>query len=656
MPFVPGESLQQRIAREGPLPVDEAVRIARDMALALAYAHARGVVHRDVKPANILLHEGEPILADFGIAYASLSAAAERITASGLVVGTPEYMSPEQASGATEPDGRSDVYSLACVLFEMLTGEPPFTGPTAVSVMTKRLVDPPPSARRLRATIPAGLDEALRCALATAPVDRYATAQAFAEALTVSSGARTASPVVAVLPFRTVGTDPDNELFADGITEDVIIHLSKLRTLDVIARSSAMAFKERTQGMAEIAAALNATALLDGSVRRAGNRVRIVVELVDPRTLQHLWAETYDRELTDIFAIQTDVALRIASALQAELSTDERARIGRGQTSDLRAYGLFLQGRQHVIRFTRSGMLEAVACYERAAEVDPAYARAHAGAAQAWSELGETGGYEPREAFRNAKAAATRALELDPQLADALCVLGHIKGAHEFDWTGAEALFMQALALQPGHADAYDLYGRLCTAQGRYEEGVEMARRAQELDPMAHRSDLISALQRAGRNEEALREAERAVALDPAYDRLRAAYGWALTLMGRPDEGIAQLEKAMQLSPESAQWRAQHAQALAYMGRTDEARAILSELRSPPAGRYVSPYHIAYVHVGLGEHDAAVDSLERAFEAGAGAIYAIKCSFLFRPLRGHPRFEALVRRMNLSGAGAAPTV
>ena len=366
MPYIKGESLRHRLARDKQLPIEEALGVTRQIASALGHAHAQHIIHRDVKPENILLYEGEAMVADFGIALAASAATGERLTKTGFAVGTPEYMSPEQALGERELDARSDVYSLGCVLYELLAGEPPYTGRTAQAVMAKRFADPVPSARRLRAAIPAGVEQALMKALARVPADRFASAAAFAEALAAPAAARPRTPSVAVLPFLNLSADPENEYFADGVTEDVIAQLSKVGALQVISRTSVMPFKKREQGLREIAATLQVATLLEGSVRRAGDRVRIVAQLIDAETDRHLWAETYDRQLTDIFAIQADVAVQIAAALQAELSPDERTRIHREPTRDLEAYQLYLQGRHWVSRYTVEGIRKGIEYLEQA--------------------------------------------------------------------------------------------------------------------------------------------------------------------------------------------------------------------------------------------------------------------------------------------------
>ena len=653
MPYVRGQSLRQTLDVRKRLPVDEALRITEQVASALDHAHSLGLVHRDVKPQNILLHEGEAMLMDFGIARDTETTRADTLTQAGFVVGTPAYMSPEQSLGEPGLDGRSDVYSLACVTFEMLAGQLAFRGTSAAAFLSQRLSEAAPSVRGIRADVPLVVDHAIRKALARVPADRFASAGAFAEALSAPVGVvSSVNRLVAVLPFLNLSADPDNEYFADGMTEDVIAQLAKIPALKVISRASVMPFKKRDQDLRDIAARLNASVLLDGSVRRSGDRVRIVAQLVDPRTDQHLWGETYDRQLTDIFAIQTDVALQIAAALNAALSPEDRGRICREPTANLEAYQMYLQGRHCLVRYTAEGMSKSIDYFQRAVERDPQYALAYAGIAFAYSELLVTGVEGPETTYRRGRQAAERALALDDNLAEAHCMLAQLMIVGEFDWVGAEAQFKRALELGPSSADAYDLYGRMCAALERYDEAIAMGRRAQELDPLAHRSDTATTLIRAGRYAEALESAKSSVEFDPLYDRGHATYGWALFMAGRQAEGIAALERAVQLSRSSTAWVSQLAQAYAMVGRVDDAKAILARLEALPADGYVSPYHFAYIHTGLGNYDRALDYLEQAYAQRAGAISSIKGSFLFRALRDQPRFIALLRKMNLSGGSS----
>ena len=644
MPYVQGESLRARMQREQLLQIDDALTIARQVASALGYAHARDVIHRDVKPENIMLHEGEAMVADFGIALV-LSAANDRITEHGYVVGTPAYMSPEQSLSESDVDARSDVYSLACVLYEMLAGEPPYTAPNAQALLAKRLVDPVPSARRVRGTVPANVDRALVKALAKAPADRFSSVTAFADALFAPAPPRPAA--IAVLPFVNLSTDPENEYFADGVTEDVIAHLSKMRGLKVISRTSVMPFKKSAESLKQIGAKLGATTLLEGSVRRSGDRVRIVAQLIDADADRYLWSDIYDRQLTDIFEIQTDVALQIAAALKTELTVDEHARLRKEPTSNVEAYKLFLQGRHWYVRYTTAGMHQAIAYFERAIALDPNYALAYANMAIAYTEIAEIGAVPPSEAFPQARAAAAKALDLDPTLAEAHSTAAYLKLC-DFDWAGAERGFKRALELNPNSADTYDLYGRLCSAQRRFDEAISLLRRAQEMDPLAHRLDVTTTLLRAGRYTEAAIGAESALAFEPELDRAHATLGWALLKNGNADAGLASLERAVSLSPGTTQWVAQLGLAYGLTGHTDKARAILRRLEAEATHGYVSPYQLVFVYTGLGEFDRALDLLEESVQEHAGAAYGIKGSFLLAPLQSHPRFQALLRKMNLA--------
>lgn len=452
---------------------------------------------------------------------------------------------------------------------------------------------------------------------------------------------------VAVLPFVNLSADAGTDYFADGITEDVIAQLSKIHALHVISRSSVMPFKQRSQSPREIGQRLGVSTLLDGSVRQDAARVRIVATLIDVETGRQVWAETFDREMTNIFSIQTDVALCIAGAMKAELSRDEQSRVRREATDDVQAYQLFLQGRRWLSEYTGASVQRAAEYFERAIARDATFALAYASLAMAYAELAELGAMAPDVAYRHAADAAARALRLDPELSEAHCTTAYLKTVYEYDWDGAEREFRRALELSPSSADAYDLYGRLCSALERHDEAIALQRRAQELDPLAHRLDVVTTLIRAGRYAEAIVGARNAVELDPAHDRTRATLGWAYFLSGRRDEGLAELERAVALSPGNSLWLAQLGEAHAMAGNTAAARDVLRTLEERATHAYVSPYHFAYVYTGLGDAERAIDWLERAVTERTGAVYGIKGSFLFAPLQSHPRFRALLRRMKL---------
>jgi len=415
----------------------------------------------------------------------------------------------------------------------------------------------------------------------------------------------------------------------------------------VTSRASVMPFRESQLSVQDIASQLNVATILEGTVRRLGDRVRIVVQLIDAASGRNLWAETYDRQLTDIFAIQTDVALRIADALKAELSSNEQRRIRSEPTRDVQAYEHYLRGRHAFTRFTTPEIFRSIDHFRAAIDRDPEFALAFVGLSMAFSELGEHGSLGRAEAGQQALAAAEKGVALGPDLGEAHCALAFARLVYHYDWSAAEAGYRRAIELSPSYADAYDLYGRMCMSLERHEEAISLVRRANELDPLAHRVDLATALLRAGRAAEAERAAAAGLAVEPNDARLQATLGWTQFQQGRQAEGILALERAVAMSPEDDMWRGQLGEAYALAGRRDEARAILRELEDPTRPEPASPYHRAYVYAGLGEDDRAIDCLERAFENRAGAMYGLRGSFLFTSLRRHPRFVALTKRMGL---------
>src|SRR5579872_356982 len=563
-------------------------------------------------------------------------------------------MAPEQLR-AEPADARADIFSFGCVVYEMLTGEPLFSRPASMETMAAILHDTPVPPSRRRPEVPQDLDRLVLHCLEKDSVSRFQSAHdlefAF-QGLTAGNSphlSRPPVPSVAVLPFVNLSADAENEFFADGVTEDVIAHLAKIRSLKVISRTSVMAFKNSNRSMSEISAKLGAATIVEGSVRRAGNRVRIVAQLIDAATDEHLWADTYDRDLTDIFAIQSDVALNIANALRAELSRDERARVGRRPTDKFESYELYLRGVNAFYRFSEDGFRRALVDLEAAVACDPNFALAWAAIAEVHAEScinGFAGSIDER--IRLAKSAAAQALKIDDQLAEAHGVSGFVRFLFDFDWTGAEREFRRALELSPGSAEVHDHYSWLCASLERYDDALREVRRARELDPLLVQSDVATTLLRAGRIAEALEEARRGIRNEPAAPRCHSNLGWALIFAEEVAAGIASLEHAVALAPGSTLFLSQLGEAWAMAGNMERAREILKQLRQRAAREFVSPYHLAYVYTGLGEADAAMDCLELAFEQRSGAIYGIKGSFLFRNLRPHPRFQALLRRMNLA--------
>jgi serine/threonine-protein kinase len=375
-----------------------------------------------------------------------------------------------------------------------------------------------------------------------------------------------------------------------------------------------------------------------------------VAQLIDAATDAHLWAETYDRELTDIFAIQTDVALQIVAALRAELPSAERMRIGSAPTRNLDAYQLYLQGRHAFARYTADGYRQAIDFFERALAQDPDLALAHVGLARADAEDPNEGflALTPGQAFARAKEAVAKAIALDHDLGEAHGIVALLKFVCDYDWAGSEKEFVLALELSPGSADIPDHYGWLCSALERYDDALRLFERARELDPLSHSSDLASLHLRAGRYEEARQQGVRIVAYEPERARGHSVLGWAQMKLGDHAAGIAALERAVELTSGGTMFLGQLGQAYAIAGRLDAARGVQRQLEELARKQYVSPYHFAYVAAGLGEDEKAIDWLERAVDERAGAVWGIKGSFLFANLRSHPRFTTLLKKMNLA--------
>ena len=653
MPYIGGESLRHRLVREGRLPVGDAVEITRAVAAALDYAHRQNVVHRDIKPENILLHEGQAVVADFGIARAISAAAPDDLTARGLTVGTPAYMSPEQAAAERELDGRSDLYSLACVVYEMISGEPPFTGGSAQTTLSRHLVSQATPLRQRRPTVPEEVDRAVQRALAKLPGDRFATAGDFVAALTArgaAAPAELADRSIAVLPFVNASPDPENEYLSDGITEELINALANVPGLRVASRSSVFGLKQRREGAPVLGRELGVSAVLEGSVRRAASRVRITTQLSDVADGKLLWSERFDRNLDDIFALEDEIAETIVGTLRTTVIGNLADPVARRYTSNPRAWQLYLKGRFAWNRRTREGIQEAVRYFEQAAAEDPEYALAFSGLADCYALEVDYRGAPVAEGMRRARAEATHALALDEGLAEAHTSLGWVLFIHDWEWEAAGSHLARAIQLNPRYATARQWYSWYLMAMSRPQEGLTQGRIAAELDPISvsvSRS-LGWLYYVAGRLDQAIPQLERALALNPTSEETLWVYGLALTDAGRHEEARAALTDA-----DTATRGANHhayaalARLNVLTGRREEAEAALGALLETAKSRYVSPVDFARIHLALGNADGAFEWLEKAYQERRGWLTYLRIEPLLDPIRNDARFGELVRRMKL---------
>jgi serine/threonine protein kinase/tetratricopeptide (TPR) repeat protein len=599
MPYVEGESLRERLAREHQLPLDEALRLTREIALALDFAHRHGVIHRDIKPENILLVDGQALVADFGIGRAlDSSEADDRLTQTGMVVGTPAYMSPEQASGERELDGRTDVYSLGIVLYEMLAGEPPFTGRTMQSVMAKRLGGEVPSLRQLRPAAPEWLERVVEKALARLPADRFATPAQLAQALLEAPRDTTVTPVttagrsrrrlsvpswlalligilitasmgmllwqrtrrpgepsgtkmLAVLPFKNLGA-PGDQYFADGLTEEITSRLAGVSKLGIISRTSADQYKTTSKTIKQIGQELGVGYVLEGSVRwekspEGLSRVRVTPQLIRVSDDRHLWAERYDAVIAEVFQVQSSIAEQVIGAMGLALEEPQRRLVDERPTTNLEAYDFYLRGKDYYDRgYAREDFRTAIQMYQRAIELDSNYARAYAHLSEVYSALYWFFYDRTNAALERAKTAADRAVKIRPDLPDGHIALGYYYYWGKLDYEAALREFEVARARQPNNGELAFATAAVQRRQGRWKDAIASFSRAAELDP---RSGVV-----------------------------RFNLGETYTLLRDHDRALGALDEAIEIIPDWPVPYALKARVVLASGRgVDEAKRVMQE-------------------------------------------------------------------------------
>ncbi len=628
MPLVEGESLRDRLLRDGRISTEESLQIVRGIASALDYAHRQNIVHRDIKPENVMLQDGEALVTDFGIAKAVSVASGDTLTQTGMMIGTPAYVSPEQAAGENVIDGRSDQYSLACVLYEMLSGRKPFSGANAQAVLSRRFTEPVPSIREHFPDATLEIESALQKALAKSSEERFPTTIEFARALVAShlstpdgslltSAASGTAKSIAVLPFISQSADPEGEYFADGVAEEIINALSKIKALKVSSRTSSFSFKGKNEDIREIGRKLQVGTVLEGSVRKSGKRLRVTAQLVNATDNSQLWAERYDREMEDVFEIQDEIASSIVSALRVVLTPEEKKAIEQVPTANVEAYEFYLRGRQFFHQHRRRALEFAMQMFERAVELDPGYALAHAGVADCCSFMYQYYHAAPQH-LKRAEAASKRALELAPHLAEA-----HASRGLAVSLTGqfedAEKEFQEAMRLDPKSFEAAYFYGRACMAVGNWPEAVKWLERAVVVRP----EDFVSQMFLSNCYEELGRADDSTKAKRRGFDAAR---------------------KHLELNPDNPRALYMGALALSGLGESERARdwnrrAMKMEPDDPSV-----LYNIACVFAREALPDEAIETLNKALDNGFGHWQWLEQDPDFANVRADPRFAGLLAR------------
>ena len=704
MPFVEGESLRTRLSRVGALPVAEVVRILREVVSALGYAHKHGVAHRDIKPDNIMLTDEFALVTDFGVAKAltesSRGPGSATLTGTGVTLGTPAYMAPEQVTADPSIDHRADIYAVGVMGYEMLTGALPFAGRSMQATLVAHAVEKPEPIERRRPGIPQALAGLIMRCLEKHPADRP---QSAADLLTTLDAVQTdhgtpAGPAatrrrnmriaavaagvvlvaagviyamvnrrdrtgsgqpgtqlrsVAVLPLSNVGGDPKDEYFSDGMTDELANALSKLPGLRVASRTSAYAFKgKKDADVGEIGRKLHVQAILEGAVRRSGDRLRVGAQLTNVSDGLAIWSDTYERSTSDIFAVQDDIARAIATALKLKLgvSAAELSSTAHG-TDNVDAYDSFLRGRYLWNRRGAANLRRALAHFEESIAKDPRFARAYAGLAITYAILPEYTDSAPRDGLARTRAAATRALALDSTIAEAHTALG-LAAVHAWDFRAGEAEYQKAIALDPQYPTAHQWYGELLYHTGRIDSSFVEIRRAVALDPLASIPPLALgyALTLAGRYEDGIEQYSRADELAPGLGLTRILVADAHVLMGQTQKAIEELEEAARIDSETLLTKGKLCHAYGVAGRTDDAKKLLKEIETRAEKERVSWVSRAICHLGLGDRSTALDDMEVAVKNHEIVVFTAYSPLLDKtwdPVRGDPRWDRILRSANL---------
>ena len=606
MEYVRGEDLKGLIRRVGRLLAEKAVELAAQVAEGLVEAHRLGVVHRDLKPQNIIIdQQGNARIMDFGIAR---QLGGPELTAAGMMVGTPFYMSPEQAAGESV-DQRTDIYALGAILFEMVTGKPPFEGATGLDVALKHKAEVPRHPREINAQVPADLDRLILKCLAKKKEERYQSVEELlAELSRIAESATSVTPggpektvptlspsereciaSIAVLPFKDISPQRDQDYLCEGLAEELINALAQVKGLKVAARTSAFSFKGKDEDIREIGRRLNVGAILEGSVQKSGSHLRVTTQLVCVEDGYHLWSERFDRNIKDVFAVQDEISMAVVEMLKVELVEGEKERVTKRNTRDEKAYELYLKGRYHWNRRSPKDQVMAVDYFQRAIDKDPRYALPYVGIADVFNMLAEFGFVQPQEAYLKSRSLLQKAQEIDDSLSDLYASLALITYAYEWDLPAAERHARRSIELNPLNTWAHAWRAEILGVQGRLEEGEEEVKKAIEIDPLSPMSHALYGimLSAMGREEESRAYLTKTLAMEPDQPMFNLWLG--MGYLGKPaipDKAIEYLQKAAYLGVSGAYGYLGMAHALA--GRNDEAWKYLEKLENLEKEPFVS--------------------------------------------------------------------